>query len=193
MKKVFIDCGANVGQSLMTFKEYWNDYNDYEIHSFEALPLLANKVIEMANTLNLKNFKFHPEAVSTEDGKVDFYISKNNGNYYGSSLESTKETIILDNKVIVDAIDLAKWITDRYSKEDFIVLKIDIEGTEYRLLKHLFNTGVINYCNDVYVEFHLDNKVKIDQSLRDEVNLLIANIDGPTKIHTDTSRGLKFR
>lgn len=193
MKKVFIDCGANVGQSLMTFKEYWSDYNEFEIHSFEALPLLANKVIEMANTLNLKNFNFHPEAVSTEDGKVDFYISKNNGNYYGSSLESTKETIILDNKVIVDAIDLAKWIADRYSKEDFIVLKIDIEGTEYRLLKHLFDTGVINYCNDVYVEFHLDNKVKIDQSLRDEVNLLIANIDGSTKIHTDTSRGLKFR
>ena len=193
MKKVFIDCGANTGQSLMTFKENWNDYNDYEIHSFEALPLLASKVVDTANALNLKNFKFHPEAVSTEDGKVDFYISKNNGNYYGSSLESTKETIILDNKVIVDAIDLAKWITDRYSKEDFIVLKIDIEGTEYRLLKHLFNTGVINYCNEVYVEFHLDNKVKIDQSLRDEVNLLIVNIGESTKIHTDTSRGLKFR
>ena len=193
MKKVFIDCGANTGQSLMTFKENWNDYNEFEIHSFEALPLLANKVIEMANTLNLKNFKFHPEAVSTEDGKVDFYISKNNGKYYGSSLESTKETIILSNKVIVDAIDLAKWITDRYSKEDFIVLKIDIEGTEYRLLKHLFNTGVINYCNEVYVEFHLDNKVKIDQSLRDEVNLLIVNIGESTKIHTDTNRGLKFK
>ena len=37
------------------------------------------------------------------------------------------------------------------------------------------------------------SKVKIDQSLRDEVNLLIVNIGESTKIHTDTSRGLKFR
>lgn len=192
MKKVFIDCGANVGQSLITFKENWKDYNEYEIHSFEALPLLADKVIDTANALNLTQFEFHPNAVSIEDGKAEFYIAENNGYYYGSSLESTKDNVILSNKVIVDAINLAKWITDRYSKEDYIVLKIDIEGTEYKLLKHLFETGAIHYCNEVYVEFHLDNKVKIDQQLRNEVTLLIDNIVGSTKIYTDKSRGLKF-
>ena len=72
MKKVFIDCGANVGQSLMTFKEYWSDYNEFEIHSFEALPLLANKVIEMANTLNLKNFNFQTKNNPINDGKAIF-------------------------------------------------------------------------------------------------------------------------
>ena len=36
MKKVFIDCGANLGQSIELFIETWDNPKDYEIHCFEA-------------------------------------------------------------------------------------------------------------------------------------------------------------
>ena len=36
MKKVFIDCGANKGQSIDLFVNSWDDAKEYEIHSFEA-------------------------------------------------------------------------------------------------------------------------------------------------------------
>lgn len=40
MNKIFIDCGANVGQSVHSFMREWNDWEEYQIHSFEANPSL---------------------------------------------------------------------------------------------------------------------------------------------------------
>jgi FkbM family methyltransferase len=188
MRKIFIDCGANVGQSISNFVKKWEDYNEYEIHSFEPHPGLSNDVIKTAEKHNLENFHFHNEAISDIDGEFNFYLAHNR---IGSSLENTKDGINLHHKVLVKTIDLSKWISNNFSKDDFIILKIDIEGSEYRVMKHLFETNVIEYVNEVYFENHYDNKVKIDKSLRDEVNDLIANCK-TTKIYTDKHSGLNF-
>ena len=39
-KKVFIDCGANIGQSINNFIKKWKDWTEYEILSYEANPKL---------------------------------------------------------------------------------------------------------------------------------------------------------
>ena len=37
-RKIFIDAGANIGQSVNNFMKYWKDWEEYEIYSFECHP-----------------------------------------------------------------------------------------------------------------------------------------------------------
>lgn len=55
----------------------------------------------------------------------------------------------------VELLDLADIITSIPSKCR-IILKLDVEGSEYEILNHLINTGVINRLNKLYAEFHHD-------------------------------------
>jgi len=188
MRKIFIDCGSNIGQSISNFVQKWEDYNDFEIHSFEPHPRLSNDVIKTAENHKLNNFYFHNEAISDVDGEFDFYLAENK---IGSSLETGKNNIKLNDKVVVKTIDLSKWITDNFSKDDYIILKIDIEGSEFKVMKCLFETKSIEYINEIYLELHSEDKVKIDTELRNEVNKLISECE-TTKIYIDRHSGLNF-
>ena len=46
------------------------------------------------------------------------------------------------------------FIQDNFQPEDFIVLKLDIEGCEFAVLDDMIATGVIDYINEVFVELH---------------------------------------
>lgn len=188
MKKVFIDCGANIGQSLSLFARKWKDANEYEVHSFEPNSELKEAIFNTAKKYELNNFYYHNEAIFDTDGEANFYVGGEDA--VGSSLESGK-TIRVSRTLTVKTIDLSKWIVDNFSKDDYIILKIDIEGSEYKVMKRLFDTGVIQYVNELYLELHSDNKIKIDNDLKNEVNNLISECT-ETKIYTDTHRGLNF-
>ncbi len=54
----------------------------------------------------------------------------------------------------VESIDLSKWIINNFSKEDFIVLKMDIEGAEYKIIPKMFEDGSVNYINYAFIEWH---------------------------------------
>ena len=43
---------------------------------------------------------------------------------------------------------------DQYSYDDYIIVKIDIEGTEYPLIEHLIRQGTIHKVDHLTVEFH---------------------------------------
>jgi hypothetical protein len=50
-------------------------------------------------------------------------------------------------------IDLSKFLKE-LKEPEFILLKVDIEGSEYPVLRKLINDNSIKLVNDVYVEFH---------------------------------------
>ena len=50
-------------------------------------------------------------------------------------------------------IDIAEWIFKNVSKENYNVLKIDIEGAEYPVIDHLLKTGAHEYIDEWLVEF----------------------------------------
>jgi len=57
-------------------------------------------------------------------------------------------------------------------KNDYIVLKMDIETSEYYVLPHLIETGALEYINEIYVEFHL----RYAQHLKDLHNNIIHHL-----------------
>jgi FkbM family methyltransferase len=113
-----IDCGANIGLSVLYFKRL---FPDSEIVAFEPDEKIF-KILER-NTNSLENVTIEKKAVWTEETTLEFFSE---GALAGSVVTdfSNKNDIIE-----IEAVDLKKFLN---RKVDF--LKIDIEGGEYNLL-----------------------------------------------------------
>lgn len=143
MRKVFLDCGANNGQSVDWFKKEYNR-DDFEVHSFEPNPVLAKNV-------KSKGVIFHPEAVWIENGEMELIIGKSSLN---STLMPEKFSGKTETKIKVKTIDFSVWIQDTFSENDYIILKMDIEGAEYKVLEKMLEDKTFDWINVIYVEFH---------------------------------------
>ena len=146
MRKVFLDCGAHKATSIKKFREEYPNSGDYEIISFECNPKFKS-ILE-----NTDGITFHNKAVWIKDGIEKFYI----GHGASSSLihGKTRGNLDFNNPIEVDCVDLSKWITENFDKDDYIILKMDVEGAEYKVLEKMIDEGTINYVDKLYVEFH---------------------------------------
>ena len=191
---VFIDLGANTGDSIKYFidknespesqkiDQYLKGYGArtdtrWEIYCVEANPYFNKSLEELKNYCESLGHKFYLYAQSAawiKNEKLTFYLDTvNKGhNYWGSSLLENHPDVISSNKTktIVNGIDVADLLR-KYKEDDEIVLKIDIEGTEYKLLKHLIEQEVLKLVDIIAIEFHerfLD--IKDVKALRTEFN-----------------------
>ena len=163
--KIFIDCGAHCGESILEAKRRFG--NDIKIYSFEANTNLANALIE--HFKNDSNVKIENKAVWIENSFIEFYLSTSWSD--GSSVYKEKNSGGISENILlkVPCIDLSSFINN-FDKDDYIILKIDIEGAEYELLNHMLSNNCLEYINDLFVEFHLG---KITNITSDQHNDLI--------------------
>ena len=68
--------------------------------------------------------------------------------------EDREELYKWHEDVLVESIDLSQWIMDNFSKEDLIIIKMDIEGAEYTVLPKMIKDGSIDYINKAFIEWH---------------------------------------
>ena len=151
MKKIrFVDCGANIGQSidwaLDTFKNY-----DLQIDSFEPLPLNFNILQE--NYSNISIVTLHQAAISSEDGTATFYCQKW-GARTGSSLVRGKSSTSTSDTCEVATVNLLRWLNENIQDDETIILKIDVEGAEFELLPVLLDNNLQERVKHWLVEFH---------------------------------------
>jgi FkbM family methyltransferase len=184
MKKVFIDCGANVGQSIDNFIKKWPDWEEYEMHSFEANPRLTQHFLRFSK---ITNFTFHQAAIWKYTGEVDFFIDESY-NTYGSSVSSDKRGNS-KTPLTVACVDLDSFIRT-YSEQDFIILKMDIEGGEYDLIEYLLQKNTFTYINKFYIELHTG---KVGKTKNDDIELLekLSKYTNLT-VYSDTYNDLNF-
>ena len=153
MRKVFLDCGANNGCSVRMFRGIYEKDEEYEIYSFEPNPVFD----EWFDDLEVNLIK---KAVWIRDEEVIFYQIENAhaGKESGAStLNQTKalgHTNVIVHELKVDAIDFSEWILANFDPEDEIILKMDIEGSEYEVLHKMIDDGSIKFINKLYIEFH---------------------------------------
>ena len=127
MKKIFIDCGAHCGESILRAKKQFGE--DIQVISFEPIPYFAKeiaKIHENDNTVSVHNC-----AVWTENGEKTFNISPDKTD--GSSLLEYHDQ---KKSIKVKTIDLSSWIKSNFNPSDYIILKLDIEGAEYAVLNN---------------------------------------------------------
>jgi len=179
MRKVFIDCGANDGCSVRCFRDTIPGADEFEIHSFEANPNL-NKYFP------IDGVQYYNKAVWVEDGTISFYnVSVDK---YGNDSGETGASTVCEQKALyniapgrheeneiinVESIDLSKWIMSNFNKDDFIVLKLDVEGAEYDILPKMIEDGSMQYVNELLIEFHnkkCGHTLREDRMLTEKIN-----------------------
>jgi len=133
---IIYDCGANIGMSCLYFKKL---YPKVKIKAFEADPKIS-KILE--TNLKRNNVLENVEIISTAvwvDNKGLKFASEgaDGGSIYGK-----------DNKVKVSSIRLKDFLEN---EEKIDMLKIDIEGAEYEVLKDCRES--LGHVQNLFVEY----------------------------------------
>ena len=153
MRKVFLDCGANNGCSVRMFRGLYDKEEEYEIFSFEPNPVFD----EWFEDLEVNLIK---KAVWVKDEDLTFYQIENRtyGKQSGGStlnkIKARSHKHVIIHEIKVQAIDFSAWLTDNFDPDDEIILKMDIEGSEYKVLNKMIDDETIKYIDKLYIEFH---------------------------------------
>ncbi len=143
----FVDVGAYTGDSLRRYVQMggWVRH----AHLFEPNPDLRIK----------RDFgcpvTIYRKAAWTSSGYRPFYISR----LYaaaGSTLLPEKNTgdIDLDNPIQVECINFPAWLSQLDDRP--LVLKVNAEGTEYKLTNGLARAGVLSNLSVIYMSLHAE-------------------------------------
>jgi FkbM family methyltransferase len=166
---IFIDCGTNLGQGLKRFDKKLNLFNnpEWDIHTFEP-----NKHINLDTVLpHVKNLTRYKKAVWLYDGTIKF-LSKGKTDKYvhmrgdqkrfqggGSQLSECKDKAELpvwdeEDESMVECINFGEFLKQFSDEKYNVVVKIDIEGAEEKLVEQLIDTGAIMIIDKLYMETH---------------------------------------
>ena len=162
MKKVFIDGGAFNGASIRKFIKDYPDYAEYEIHSFEPNNHNFSMLEQWLKKQDLPNVQIYNTALWIKEenkklwggdapGSASATLNIFKGIRHQKHQEAVNPRSILPT---VKCISLANWITTNYERDDYIVLKLDIEGAEYEIFDDFFSKNTFYYINEIVGEFH---------------------------------------
>ena len=144
-RRVYIDGGSrgydsSIGGWFKTVYPQADLFDD--IYAFDIGAEFAESFKDKANTT------FLPCAMSTKDGKVKMF---------GNSMKTIQSTAWVvkaakNHGQYAYTIDISNWLHATVSPDDFVVMKLDIEGAEHELLHHLKNTKAIHLIDELFVE-----------------------------------------
>jgi len=138
-----IDCGSNVGLSIIYFKML---YPNSRIIGFEADPNIYKVLSENINQFAFPNVVLIPKAVWKEDGEITFQLEGGNSSRIITNQEIEKLTIIQTSSL------------RPYLSEHVNFLKIDIEGAEYEVITSC--RDLLGSVDHIFIEYHSFNNQK---------------------------------
>jgi FkbM family methyltransferase len=165
--KYFIDCGGHHGERLKHFVDLYNIDHTWKIYSFEP----NKESFNILKGVEYKDCNINPinSGVWTSDGELKFNPETTNPKYGGNNDGEGSTFMSLDNwhiksannpgagdfidSYIIPVRDLSRFI-DELDDKEYLLVKMDIEGSEYPVLKHLIKEKTISKIDDLHVEFH---------------------------------------
>lgn len=165
---VIIDCGANIGMSLLY---YQRQFPDAVVTAFEASPAIAQLLRGNLERNGIKNVNLIEKAVWTDT----------DGIWFANEAADSSSMFLGGNKILVPSLRLADFLS---SQERVDFLKMDIEGAETEVLKDCrFQLGKVE---NIFVEFH--SYIGQTQSLSTILQILEEN---GFRYHIDTEQHRK--
>jgi FkbM family methyltransferase len=150
-KKVIVDCGANIGVSVLFFSL---NYPDHKIIAFEPDEFTFSILKENVEEYKLKNVELHQRAVWNKEDVLKFYTdgglgARVNEAYRGQSSKSVKSVRLKE-----------------YLNQEIDFLKIDIEGAEFEVLEDC--KELLSKVNNLFFEYHgfIDRPQKLHEMLK---------------------------
>lgn len=156
MRKILVDCGANLGHVLRGFIEAEPERDFYAFEPNAALlPTLRDEVTRTGHP----RVEIHNSAVWTHDGTVDLFL----GHHESSTVMPGKrvppvydQQIDYTRPVPIPAVDFSAWLRRTARTGDDVTVKMDVEGAEYPVLAKLLRDGTLDLITTLYVEWHHD-------------------------------------
>jgi len=140
---VIIDCGSNIGMSILFFK---NLFPGARITGFEPHPLVFAVLNRNIEQNGLENATVHQKALSDTAGSLDFYINQDDPGSLNMGLYARGDNV---KHIAVDTELLSDHITGTVD-----LLKLDIEGAEESVVRDLFNSGKLANVRRMICEYH---------------------------------------
>ena len=131
---VIIDCGANIGISVLYFKSL---YPHAIVHCFEPYSKAVEYLKRNIEENDLQNVFVYREAVSARDGEIKLNIPAD-ANMLNPTVLIAKDSTVSE---IVKSVKLSSFVNS--IKEDIDLIKLDVEGAEYEIIEDLHNSGLL--------------------------------------------------
>lgn len=146
---VVIDLGAHIGAASIEFSHHAG-----QVYAFEPHPQIFR--ILARNTRKYRNIEAIEKAVSDRTGRAQLFFEppKDAKPFEGSTLVTDKSNLSYDHAVTVECIALAEFVQSL--DRDVALIKMDVEGAEYRILAALLETPAIHRIQKIFVEDHCD-------------------------------------
>ena len=156
---VIFDVGAHEGQSIREFKKF---FHDIKIYAFEPFPESYNKILSFSSD----QVKVFPIGLSDVEGKLKFFSNK------GSATNSLLRLsgMAKEGWGNIEALSASSSVLCQFSTlDDFVVengidridvLKIDVQGAEFRVIEggqKTLSSGVVKIvkCEIILAETYV--------------------------------------
>lgn len=136
-KPTIIDCGANIGLSVLYFKQL---YPESEIIAFEPDPQIFNILSNNVNNFNLSQVELIDKAVWNSETTLEFMSDGADGGRV-VAIDSASQ------KYQVKTVKLRDYLNDNID-----LLKIDIEGAETEVIEDC--ADLFHNVKNLFLEYH---------------------------------------
>jgi len=173
-KCIFVDLGAADGNSFTPFlnDQYGPVANcgsadnpgDYEAFLVEANPYFDAALLELSATGQGRIHAVNSTAVYMCEASATFFVTDDiEHNHWGSSLdgephnwgnEEQKDDSDNKHEVTVPTMNLMKLLYEQTIPDDWVIVKMDIEGSEWEIVPCLATSPVATLVDRLYLEEH---------------------------------------
>ena len=169
MRKILVDCGTNLGFVLRRFIAR---FPDRDFYAFEPNTTLHVSIHEQVRESGHPRVNVSDRAVWTHDGTVELFL----GHHESSTLLRGKwvppvydQQIDYAHPITVPCLDFSAWMHRMFVPGDDVIVKMDIEGAEYPVLRKMLLDGTLSLVSMLHVEWHLDRFAWMTRSEHDEL------------------------
>jgi FkbM family methyltransferase len=138
-----IDCGSNIGMSVIYFKFL---YPNCSITAFEPNPVAFSLLKKNVEENNLSNVRLQHYALSNEEGPINFFTDGRRKCLIASIFSERGG----NSSEPVQAIKLSHFIKN----DCFDLIKMDIEGSEPKVLHDLVAESKLLNASRYIIEYH---------------------------------------
>lgn len=134
--KLFVDVGANIGQTLLTVKSF---RSDIQYIGIEPNPSCVFYLYNLIQKNEFKNTTILPIAIGSENDIVTMEMySSEKTDQSASIIENFRPGNRVFNSLVIPSYDL-KGLEIRTLMQNITILKIDVEGSELKVLTSFLN------------------------------------------------------
>ena len=137
-----IDCGANIGMSVLYFKYI---FPDCSIIAFEPNPRAFYLLQRNIEQNNLKNVVIYNFAVSDVQAEIEFFTGNDEQILLASTIKERGGATVIKIKTAL----LSNFLT-----ESVDLIKMDIEGSETKVMTDLISTQKETLAKRYIIEYH---------------------------------------